>query len=245
MPVAKTERTNFGIFIPDLVTIAFSLNGHKIRAIILETMILIDSAGHSLFLQRILQGDFWLFSRINQDWANPIFDAVLPFLRQSEIWVPFYLFLLVFITVNFGKRGWWWALSLIFTAIIGDLVSSHLIKESIFRLRPCQEPQIADTIRVLVAYCPNSSSFTSSHACNHFALANFIFLTLRKTSRWWALVYVWAFLISYAQIYVGVHYPVDVFCGALIGCLIGYGTNRLFRFQFGPIALQPYNHTHA
>lgn len=208
-------------------------------------MILIDSEGHSLILQRIVQGDYWLFSKINQQWANPVFDHVLPFLRQAEIWVPFYLFLLLFITLNFGRKGWWWALFLIVTAIIGDLVSSHLIKESIDRLRPCREPAIADTIRILVNYCPESSSFTSSHACNHFALANFIFLTLRSTSKWWGLVYVWAFLISYTQIYVGVHFPVDVICGAILGLLIGYGTSRLFRLSFGPIALHPYNHTHA
>jgi membrane-associated phospholipid phosphatase len=208
-------------------------------------MILIDSAGHLGFLPRILHGDFWLFSKINQEWTSPFFDNIFPYLREAEIWVPFYLFLLVFITLNFGKKGWWWASSLIFTAIVSDLVSSHLMKELVFRLRPCQDQLWADTIRILVNYCPASSSFTSSHACNHFALANFIFLTLGRTSRWWGLIYFWAFLISYAQIYVGVHYPADVFCGAVIGLLIGYTTSRLFRLQFGLLTLQHYNHTHA
>jgi membrane-associated phospholipid phosphatase len=208
-------------------------------------MILIDSVGQSGFLPRILQGDFWLFSRINQEWTSPFLDTVLPYLREAEVWVPFYLFLLVFITLNFGKKGWWWALSLIFTAVIGDLVSSHLIKEFVYRPRPCQDPVWADTIRILVNYCPGSSSFTSSHACNHFALANFIFLTLRRTSRWWGMIYVWAFSISYAQIYVGVHYPVDVICGGLIGLLIGFATSRIYRLQCGTLTLQPYNHTHA
>jgi len=208
-------------------------------------MILLDSSSHTGLLQKILEGDYWLFSRINQEWTNPLLDHVFPFLREAEFWVPFYLFLLVFITLNFRKKGCWWAISLIMTAIVSDLVSSHWIKALIFRLRPCQDPALAENIRILVNYCPSSSSFTSSHACNHFALATFLFLTLRPFSRWWGAVYAWAFLIAYAQVYVGVHYPIDITAGALLGTLIGWGTSRLFHLQFGPLQLQPYNHSHA
>lgn len=208
-------------------------------------MILLDSNSHTSLVQKILQGDYWLFSRINQVWTNSLSDNVFPYLREAEFWVPFYLFLLVFITLNFRKKGVWWALSLIMTAIVSDLVSSHWMKHLIFRLRPCQDPAWGDNIRILVNYCPVSSSFTSSHACNHFAMATFIFLTLRQTSRWWGLVFVWAFLIAYAQVYVGVHYPIDVASGAMLGSIIGWLTSRVFRLQFGSIHLQPYNHTHA
>ena len=131
------------------------------------------------------------------------------------------------------------------TAIISDLTSSSLIKHLVFRLRPCHNPAIADNIRVLASYCPVSSSFTSSHACNHFALATFIYITLHKTSRWWVAIFAWAFSIAYSQVYVGVHYPMDIFCGALIGSLIGDGTSRIFHHQFGSLNLQTYNHTHA
>jgi undecaprenyl-diphosphatase len=185
----------------------------------------------------VLRFDRWLFSRVNQRWTNSFFDAVLPFLRQAEIWVPFYLFLLVFITLNFRRKGWWWACTLIMTGIISDLVSSHLVKELVFRYRPCQDPTLADQVRTLVVYCPQSSSFVSSHACNHFAVATFIYLTLKQTSGWWRLVFLWAFLISYAQVYVGVHFPLDVTCGAILGCLIGYGMAIFFRKQIGSLSL--------
>ncbi|MDR3712209.1 MAG: phosphatase PAP2 family protein [Puia sp.] len=197
------------------------------------------------FLQKILHFDYWLFAKINQEWINPFFDKVLPFMRESELWIPFYLFLLVFITLNFGRKGLWWACFLGLTAILGDQLSSNMMKGHIFRLRPCQDPRWIENIRVLVKYCPVSSSFTSSHACNHFALATFLFLTLRATSRWWALAFAWAFVISYAQVYVGVHYPVDVFSGALLGCGIGYVTSRLFTRLIGPFSLPTYNHVHA
>jgi len=209
-------------------------------------MILLDSGAHPGLLHSIIQGDYWLFSRINQDWTSPLFDGFFLFIRESELWVPFYLFLLVFITLNYRKKGLWWAAYLGMTAIIADLISSKLIKDTlVVRTRPCGDPLIIDTVRFIANYCPVSSSFTSSHACNHFALAFFIYRTLRHTSRWWRLVFVWAFLISYAQVYVGVHFPLDVTCGAIIGSLIGWQLSRLFQYQFGTLHLQPYNTSHA
>jgi membrane-associated phospholipid phosphatase len=208
-------------------------------------MILLDTDGHSGFLQGVLQGDRWLFSRINQGWTNAAFDAIFPFLREAEIWAPFYLFLLIFITLNFGKKGWLWSASLIMTVVLSDLVSSHLMKSLVPRLRPCRDPDMIFNIHSLVTYCPISSSFTSSHACNHFAMATFIFATLRQISPWWGAVFVWAFLISYAQIYVGVHYPVDVLCGAVLGSLIGFASSRIFRTQFGTLTVSYYKYSHG
>jgi membrane-associated phospholipid phosphatase len=201
-------------------------------------MILLDSTGHLSFLQHLLHFDYWLFGKINQQWTNPFLDNFLPYVREAEIWVPFYLFLLVYSTLNFGKKGWWWSAALIMTAIASDLVSSSFIKNTIIRLRPCHEPLMADTIRLLVPYCPGSSSFTSSHACNHFALSVFIFITLKNASRWWWLIFVWAFVICYAQVYVGVHYPLDILGGTIVGCCIGYMMSIFFRKQIGLISLQ-------
>jgi undecaprenyl-diphosphatase len=166
-------------------------------------------------------------------------------MRESEMWYPFYLFLLVFITLNFRKKGWFWSLYFIMTVIIADLASSNGMKHLVFRLRPCNNPAWADSMRFLANYCPVSSSFTSSHACNHFAMAMFIYRTLRHTSPWWKGVFVWAFLISYAQVYVGVHYPLDVTGGALLGLLIGWGTSRVFRYQAGTLLLPSHNPSHA
>jgi membrane-associated phospholipid phosphatase len=209
-------------------------------------MILLDAGARPGFLHRILQGDYWLFSHINQRWTCPFLDNVLLFVREAEFWVPFYLFLLVFITINFAKKGWLWSLYLVMTVIVSDTVSSHLIKDRlIYRLRPCGNPLWADSIRFLANYCPVSSSFTSSHACNHFAMAVFIYRTLRPISRWWALVLLWALVISYAQVYVGVHYPLDVIGGGILGSLIGWMTSIIFRSQVGNLLSQPNTPSHA
>ena len=96
--------------------------------------------------QQINNLDHRLFQLINQQGSSSFLDFVLPFLREAQFWMPFYLFLLVFATLNFGIKGWWWSLAIVLTAALCDLVSSHLIKENIFRLRPCQDPSMIRTL---------------------------------------------------------------------------------------------------
>jgi membrane-associated phospholipid phosphatase len=202
-------------------------------------MMLHDLADQAGLFGKLIQFDHWLFNKINQQWTNPFLDTLLPFLRQAEIWVPFYIFLLFFITINFGKKGWLWAFTLVMTVVISDLLSSSVVKHLIFRYRPCCNPALEDQVRVLAGYCPyNSSSFTSSHACNHFAMSMFIFLTLKQTSRWWVLVFFWAFFICYAQVYVGLHFPFDILGGTILGLGIGYSLYVFFQKQFGPLTLK-------
>jgi len=182
----------------------------------------------------IKQADYYLFSKMNGQWHNSFFDFLLPFIREPFVWLPFYFFLVCFTIINFKGKGWFWVLFFIINASISDYVSSTLIKETFFRLRPCQDPFLAHTIRFLVSYCPSSSSFTSSHAVNHFAAAMFIFTTFKKAvSPKWAFLFLWAFAISYAQVYVGVHFPFDVFCGAIVGVILGYIPAIIFNKKIG------------
>lgn len=186
------------------------------------------------FFEKILQLDRSLFFIINDRWSNSFFDLVLPYTRNSLTWVPLYLFLILFISVTYKKKGFFWILLAIATAASTDLVSSRLIKETIFRLRPCADVSLAGHMHFLLQYCPQSSSFTSSHAANHFGFAVFLYCTLRKYySKWIMLIFVWAFIICYAQVYVGVHYPLDILGGAVAGSIIGYIFARIFNQYIG------------
>jgi membrane-associated phospholipid phosphatase len=178
--------------------------------------------------------DYFLFSKLNGEWHNPFFDNVIPFIRESYLWLPFSFFLILFTTINYKTRGWYWVLFFILNAMLSDFVSSTLIKENFIRLRPCHDPSLADKMRFLASYCPVSSSFTSSHAANHFAATMFIFTTFKKpVSPYWSLLFLWAFFISYAQVYIGVHFPLDIFCGAILGLILGYISAKIFNNRIG------------
>lgn len=190
---------------------------------------------HTLHLmEQLINYDKHLFKIINNQWSNAFFDWLMPWLRNSTVWVPLYLFMILLVTINFKKTGWWWVVFAAGTVIISDFVSSKIIKENIIRLRPCNDVSIADWVHVLVGYRPQSSSFTSSHAANHFSIGTFLYLTLsKKFKNWPFLFFFWAFSISFAQVYVGVHYPIDIFCGGLIGILIGYLSGKSFNKNYG------------
>lgn len=186
-------------------------------------------------MQQLLNADKHLFHLINSKWHNSFFDGLMPLVRNANIWLPLYLFLLVFALLNIKKSGWF-ILFILCTVALTDTLSSHIIKNHIFRLRPCQDPDLIGSIRVLASYCPQSSSFTSSHAANHFGLATFASITLYQyAGKWIYLTYLWAFLIIYAQVYVGVHYPFDVFCGALVGVMAGLLTSWIYQKRWGTL----------
>jgi undecaprenyl-diphosphatase len=89
---------------------------------------------------------------------------------------------------------------------------------------------MAGKVRLLLDHCSGGFSFTSSHAANHFGLAMFIFISLTpvfKKYTW--LFFLWAGVIAYAQIYVGVHYPLDVLVGAMIGLVVGKLNGMVFK----------------
>ncbi len=177
-----------------------------------------------------MEWDKTLLRYINYCWQNPFFDWLMPFLRNTEIWVPFYLFFILFVLFNYRKAGWWWLLAAVCTPILTDFISSHFIKEAIVRLRPCNDLALASWLRFPEGlYRPQSSSFTSSHAANHFGIAMYLFHTLKNSigKKAW-FFFVWAAIVCYAQMYIGVHYPVDIIGGAIVGLLAGYSTASIF-----------------
>lgn len=196
-------------------------------------------AGYLLvFWQHIQFYDAWLLTHINNAWSSPFLDTLLPFVRETKFWIPLYLFLLLFVTMNFGTRGLWWVAAVVVVAALSDIISSQIIKQMIFRQRPCRDFTVMSQIRFFVNYCPQSSSFTSSHATSHFAQAVFFHLTLRHIiGKWSLLFFLWALLIAYTQVYVGVHYPFDVICGSLLGCGIGFAIAKLYHNRVGMLSL--------
>jgi membrane-associated phospholipid phosphatase len=170
-------------------------------------------------LLNLIDIDHNLFYLVNSEWTNPFFDWLLPVWRNKYFWLPVYMFIILFAVWNYGKKSYWFILFLVAAVGASDIVSSHVIKKTIQRVRPCNDGNI-DHVRTLVR-CGSGYSFTSSHAANHFAVSYFLFATLGfqfKKIRGWLIA--WAVSVSYAQVYVGVHFPIDVFSGMIIGILM-------------------------
>lgn len=190
-------------------------------------------------MEELLQFDQNLFFLINSRWTTDWLDALLPLWRNKLFWLPFYLFLISFLLINFKKKGLLILLFGVLSIAFSDTVSSKIIKKNVQRIRPCNDP-LMDNFVDLKVKCGGGYSFTSSHATNHFTLAFFLILTLGKQFKWirWILFF-WAGSIAYGQVYVGVHYPLDVFVGALLGIIVGSLVsyffhkieNRVFKIQ--------------
>jgi len=171
----------------------------------------------------LLQTDYILFFWINHVFTNHLFDVIFPLLRDKYFWLPLYAFIITFLVLNFKQKGFIIILVLIIAISISDQLSSHVLKPFVHRLRPCNDPAISSMVRTVIG-CKPGFSFPSSHAANHFTIAFFLGLTFLNYNRLVLIIgIIWAFLISYAQIYIGVHYPTDIICGAILGFIIGSG----------------------
>jgi undecaprenyl-diphosphatase len=180
-------------------------------------------------LTELLQWDLQVFFWINQAGQHPWLDVILPILRNKYIWAPLYLFIATFLVINYKWKGVLGIIFLLITVGIGDQLSSQLIKPTVERLRPCQHPELQEQVRLIVD-CGGPWSFPSSHATNHFAVAVFLIGYFWRQYRWVLPAgLVWAGSISYAQVYVGVHFPVDILTGAVLGTLIGLFTTWGYR----------------
>lgn len=179
-------------------------------------------------IDQLIALDKELFLSVNQGMSNAFFDWLMPILRNRFTWAPLYLFIIIFSVKNYKREGVMMIMALLLNFAISDSVSSKLVKNSIQRLRPCNDIELREQM-VQRVRCSGGYSFTSSHATNHFAMA--VLLIILFYRRWKHVIWLallWAASISFAQIYVGVHYPLDILAGALLGVLIGLTSGLIY-----------------
>lgn len=180
-------------------------------------------------IESIQQFDVDLFLKIHRGLSNSFFDWLMPLMRNRFFWSPLYLFIVVFCIKQYKKQGYYIIGMVLFTFAMGDLIASRVVKPLVSRVRPCNDMSLSNEIIHRVP-CGSGLSFPSAHATNHFAIA--VFLICLFYSRWKPILPIglfWAFIISFAQVYVGVHYPVDVTTGAFLGITIGIICSRIFK----------------
>jgi membrane-associated phospholipid phosphatase len=177
----------------------------------------------------VIEKDQQLFLLINQKLNNSFFDSLLPFCRDAKNWIPLYVFVIYLAIKEYKRKAWIWILFAVLTVCLTDQISASIIKPLVHRPRPYLDEHFYSQVRLLLSNINRGFSFVSSHATNHFGIAIFFVQTINILKKYRWLLYTWAAVICYAQIYVGVHYPIDVFCGALLGILIGFSTAKGFK----------------
>jgi membrane-associated phospholipid phosphatase len=167
------------------------------------------------------------FLAVNNGMQNAFLDGVCTFMRNQKNWYLLYVLLLWISYRKWKNKSFWIIGGAVVLILVTDQVSANLIKNAVERLRPCNEPALAGMVHNIVG-CGKGYSFISAHATNHFAIGIFFSVLFYPKHPWVPYVAVfWASLIAFSQVYVGVHYPFDVICGALLGSILGYIGGRI------------------
>lgn len=171
---------------------------------------------------------FWIHRNLHTELG----DTIIPYFRKAKFWIPLYIVLVALCIKWWRLRGFIPVAFIAASIAIADLLSVHLFKNNVLRLRPCHTYEMDTRLDLLIS-CGGQYGFVSSHASNHMAMAIFLmtlFVASSPKLRW--LWFGWAVLIGFSQVYVGVHYPLDVICGFILGGSIGYLMARIMKKYF-------------
>jgi len=158
---------------------------------------------------------------------SPFWDQVMYAISGKFIWIPLYLAILIYLGITFKRKFLVILLFIILGITLADQISVNLFKNVFQRLRPCHEPALEGLVHLVKGECGGLYGFVSSHATNSYYVALFSLMFVRR--RWFTITMVlWATVVGYSRIYLGVHYPGDVICGSMLGAFIGWGIYQLY-----------------
>jgi undecaprenyl-diphosphatase len=157
----------------------------------------------------------------------------MTFVSQRFVWIPLYA-LFVYMALRTRPKHVPLLLIIVTLLIICSDQLSVVIKQSVQRLRPCHNESLQHLIH-LPDGCGGQFGFVSSHAANTFGLAIFLGMFFHFKYKWlkWFML-IWASLICYSRIYLGVHYPADIGGGAILGITLAF----IFYFIYDKLRLK-------
>lgn len=183
-------------------------------------------------LEEVLQLDKEVFLFLN-GLGTETWDGFWMYLSKkiSFITIPLYAFLLFLSYQSFGLKKTGILLVAIALMITCTDQLANFFKYGVGRLRPCHDEEISGVMRLVKSYCGGKYGYFSAHAGSSLALATFYVVLFKSRLKvLLPFLLIWALLVGYSRIYIGVHFPLDVLTGLSIGCLLGWVFAKLFIF---------------
>ena len=167
-------------------------------------------------LNKIIELDKAVMIFFNKSITNSLFDFIMPIITSKDFLTVIGILLIFYLAVFCGKKGRIAILVLIFAAGASDAICAQIVKPWIGRIRPSHE--FIEFINLLV-FKGGKWSFPSNHAANSFAFATVLsyFFDHKKS-----ILFTSASIIAFSRVYVGVHYPLDIIFGAIIGYILSW-----------------------
>jgi undecaprenyl-diphosphatase len=176
-------------------------------------------------IEWLLQVDLSLFYLFNVTLTNGVFDFIFPIITDREHHL-IALGVVAVVYVGFRRQEALVGIGLaVITIAASDQLCCSVLKPLVGRLRPCHPEHFVEGGRFLMGM-KHSFSFPSAHAMNFFAQATLFTFLYRRHWPWFFGI---ATAVAFSRVYVGVHYPLDVTAGALLGAGVGaavYGGYR-------------------
>jgi len=177
-------------------------------------------------LQNILEWDKELFLYLNS-FHSDFWDTIMLMVTRKETWIPLYVIILWYFIRNYRTKSILIIIGLALLILASDQLAG-LLKITIQRLRPVHDPGIESLVHNVLRK-GGLYGFVSAHAANSVAILVFTSRIFKRRS-YYVLMLLWTLMFCYSRIYSGVHYPLDLLGGALLGWGVGYGLFKLVMF---------------
>lgn len=170
-------------------------------------------------LEKVIALDKELFVFLN-GLGSSTYDGFWLIITKQLHWLPLFLLVFYLLYKKLDTKSLLIALLFIAVLIVVCDQTANLFKNTFQRLRPCNDPEIKDVIRVVKS--SSSFSYFSGHAVNSMATAVFVFMIMKRYYKYAFLVFSFPLIFAYSRIYLGLHFPLDILTGYIFGSIFGF-----------------------